>query len=305
VLDAFASAQVYFYYAGEAQPAAWPAPNTGIEHGLIGLQYWFFYPYNYYPTLTNTGVMNDAPIAADIANTDLHQGDWEHVTVLIDRHAQPRWLYMARHSDEGEYLSWNSSRLTFDEGHPVVQAALGGHPTYPASCGARLRFAHALKGLVSDWLVCGPGRFAFRAQSTPLVDLAKTQWACWKGRFGVASPLEVLHAMRGEGSIQRALKRYYLVAGPRSPLWQAENGHLAADGASASDSGACATGAGPAAAELAAIRRGLPGAPPLARTHTRPRARAHARDTSSQTRHPRHATSSRRATSRRRRRPNV
>jgi hypothetical protein len=286
-LEAFASAQVYFYYAGEAQPAVWPARNAGIEHGLIALQYWFFYPYNYYPTLTNNALMNDAPVAADIANTDLHQGDWEHVTVLVDRHAHPRWVYMARHSDEGEYLPWNSPRLSFDERHVIVQAALGGHPTYPAGCGERLRFAHGLKGLVGDWLPCGPGRFAFRAASTPLVDLAKTGWACWKGRFGSASPLEVQNAKRDEGSVVRALERYVLVAGPRSPLWQAENGHLAADGAPARDAGPCASAAGAEASERAAIREGVPGAPPRARTHARARGHARAgtraRGTSSQT----------------------
>src|ERR1019366_7385888 len=119
----------------------------------------------------------------------LHQGDWEHVTVLMDPHTkQPQWLYTARHSNEGEYIPWNSPLLSFDEGHPVVQAAYGGHPTYLAGCGGRRRYANGLKGLVSDWLVCGPGRFAFRASTTPLVDIAKTAWRCLEGHFGVATP---------------------------------------------------------------------------------------------------------------------
>jgi Vacuolar protein sorting-associated protein 62 len=245
VLDPWSTAQIYFFYAGRADPARWPARNHTIGTGLVGLQYWFFYPYNYYPTLATPDLMNEAPLAGDVANTDLHQGDWEHVTVLIDpRTKEPRWLYMAHHSNEGEYLSWSSPLLTFDEGHPVVQAAYGGHPTYPASCGARPRYANGLQGLVSDWLVCGPGRFAFRARATPLVDIAKTPWACWKGHFGVATPSEVQGAKHNEDSIQLAIDDYYDVAGPRSPLWQAENGHLAADGENQPESGFCANNGG-------------------------------------------------------------
>ncbi len=260
ILDPWASAQVYFFYAGRTEPAHWPAhPAVGqeIEPGLVGLQYWFFYPYNYYPTVVKRSLMADAPIAADVVNTDLHQGDWEHVTVLVNpRTGRPRWLYTARHSNEGEYLPWNSPRLTFDEGHPVVQAAIGGHPTYPAGCGPRLRYANGLKGLASDWLVCGPGRFAFRASSTPLVDIARTPWACWKGHFGFA-PHGIAPASTNESQVQLLKDKYFEVAGPRSPLWQAENGHLLAAGEPGADSGVCLRD--PRALERQAVREGIGG----------------------------------------------
>jgi Vacuolar protein sorting-associated protein 62 len=263
VLDPWATAQVYFFYAGRADPALWPARNRTIGTGLVGLQYWFFYPYNYYPTLATPDLMNEAPLAADVANTDLHQGDWEHVTVLIDpKTKQPQWIYMAHHSNEGEYFPWNSPLLTFDEGHPVVQAAYGGHPSYPAGCGARRRYANGLKGLVSDWLVCGAGRFAFRARSTPLVDIARTPWACWKGHFGVATPSEVQGSTHSESSVQLAINDYYEVAGPVSPLWQAENGQLPADGENQPESGFCANDADPMAPEQQAIREGIGRAAP-------------------------------------------
>jgi hypothetical protein len=266
VLDPWATAQIYFFYAGDAEPAHWPAPNATIGKGLVGLQYWFFYPYNYYPTLATPDLMNEAPLAADVANTDLHQGDWEHVTVLIDpKTDQPRWLYMAHHSDEGEYFPWNSPLLSFDEGHPIVQGAYGGHPTYPAGCGARRRYAHGLNGIVSDWLVCGPGRFAFRASTTPLVDIASTPWACWKGHFGVATPSEVRAGQQNEDSVQRAIDDYYEVPGPPSPLWQAENGNLAASGAK---QGACAYNE-PQAAEREAMHAGIGRLAPAAATTPR------------------------------------
>jgi hypothetical protein len=257
-LDPWATAQLYFFYAGKANPARWPARNRTIGTGLVGLQYWFFYPYNYYPTFATPQLMNQAPIAGDVANTDLHQGDWEHVTVLIDpKTKQPRWLYMAHHSNEGEYLPWSSPLLSFDEGHPIVQAAYGGHPTYPAYCGARPRYANGIDGLLSDWLVCGAGRFAFRASTTPLVDIAKTPWACWRGHFGVATPSEVQGSSHNEDSVQRAIDDYYEVAGPPSPLWQAENGQLSADGESRAESGFCASKGGPQAPENEAIGEGV------------------------------------------------
>jgi hypothetical protein len=258
LLNVWNSAQVYFYYAGWAHPSRWPVPNRSIPDGrLIALQYWFFYPYNYYPTATTSRLMNDAPLAADVVNTDLHQGDWEHITVLVDPKTETaQWVYMARHSHEGQYYPWNSPQLSFDEGHLVVEAAFGGHPSYDAHCGARLRFIHPLDGSVSDWVVCGSGRFAFRAATTPLVDIATAPWACWEGHFGVASSTEVGHAKQSEGSIQRAIDANYYVAGPRSPLWQAENGRLTADGA-AKDTGFCANNGDPTAPERAAIQSGL------------------------------------------------
>jgi hypothetical protein len=266
LLDPWMTAQVYFYYARNTNPSTWPAPDAAITGKLIALQYWFFYAYNYYPTVFDAGLLPDAPVAGDLINTDLHQGDWEHVTVLLDANTkQPLWLYTARHSNEGQYYAWNSPLLTFDDGHPIVQAALGGHPTYDAHCRQGLRFNPALgaiRGRVADWVVCGSGRFAFRAQTTPLVDIAKAPWACWEGHFGVATPSEIGAAKLKESSIQRTIDSNYQVAGPRSPLWQAENGRLAADQTPQAgkpapvNSGVCASGADPAAPEDAAINGG-------------------------------------------------
>jgi hypothetical protein len=262
LVDPWRTAQVYFYYAANTNPATWPAPDRNIKGPFIALQYWFFYPYNYYPTVFDAGLLNDAPVAGDLINTDLHQGDWEHVTVLLDaKTKQPLYLYTARHANEGQYYAWNSPLLTFDQGHVVVQAALGGHPTYDAHCREGLRFNSALgviRGRVADWVVCGSGRYAFRWQSTPLVDIATARWACWQGHFGVATSTEIGHAKNTESSIQRTIDSNYEVAGPRSPLWQAENGRLAADQSPSasnphpSDNGVCASGSNPAAPEKAA-----------------------------------------------------
>jgi hypothetical protein len=216
-----------------------------VASGLLGLEYWFFYPFNYYPTAVGSELMQDAPLAGDVTNTDLHQGDWEHVTVLLDpKTLRPQWLYMARHADEGEFYPWTSPSLAFDEGHPIVQAAFGGHPSYDNHCGARPRAR--VDNLSSDWVVCGSGRFAFRASSTPLVDLAQTTWACWKGHFGEAKPGLEVNALHEADDVVTSAREFVYVAGPISPLWQAENGNLGRG------TGPCARAGGPAATELAA-----------------------------------------------------
>lgn len=249
VLDPWYSAQIYFFYAGQISSSKWPARarDPNVPSGLIGLEYWFYYPFNYYPLVVNSDLMNEAPLAGDHANVDLHQGDWEHVDVLLDPRTSragssptstPAWLYMARHSYEGQFVPWSSPSLTFDHGHPVLQAAFGGHPTYLPGCGARPR--KVTHDLSSDWLSCGSGRFALRAATTPLVDMAQTPWACWRGHFGEASTkLEVNNANEPE-NVADSIKHFVFVAGPGAPLQQAEN------------SGVC-TG-NPRAAELAAAR---------------------------------------------------
>ena len=240
ILDPWRTAQLYFYYGGPVhfagiggQLPAWPtvkavfAPGDSPNgsDGLIGLQYWFFYPYNYYPVVTRSSLMNGAPVAGDVENVDLHQGDWEHVTVLLDqRTLNPVALYTARHANEGQFYYWNSPKLAFDGPgrlHPIVQAAIGGHPSYPGTCGGYKRSQGG--GALYDWVVCGGGRFAFRAGTTPLVDLGQTTWACWPGHFGEAkSGREAVDPTAD--TLTTIIAKYVHVAGPVSPLRQAENG---------------------------------------------------------------------------------
>jgi hypothetical protein len=72
--------------------------------------------------------------------------------------------------------------MRFDDGHPLVQAAFGGHPSYLPGCGPGPRAL--LANASGDWLSCGSGRFAFRGSTTPLVNLAAQGWVCWSGFFG-------------------------------------------------------------------------------------------------------------------------
>jgi hypothetical protein len=222
-LKPWATAQVYFYYAGVLRPSQWPegVQDARLPERLETLEYWFFYQYNYFPLVVRSNLMQDAPIAADLLNVDFHQGDWEHIDVLLDPSTHtPLWVYMARHSGEGQFFPWGSAPLVFEKTHPIIRAAFGGHPSYPPNCGQQRR--PKTRYALSDWLVCGT-QFAFLAKNTPLVDIARTPWACWNGHFGEAIPgVEVNNANEPE-SVLDQLTHQVWVAGPQSPLRQAEN----------------------------------------------------------------------------------
>jgi hypothetical protein len=223
VLNPWASAQIYFVDAGRVPRGfpGWPVHDPRVPAGLLNLEYWFYYQYNYFPTLFDSRVMNGAPIAGDLVNSDLHQGDWEHVDVLVDPVTHtPEWLYLARHANEGTFVPWRSLGAALSSTHPIVQAAFGGHPSY-TTCGEHVRNTPVP---LSDWVVCGYPRFAFRASTTPLVDLRAMPWACWRGHFGYAGPgtIATTHA----NALDQASTKYYDVAGPPSPLRQAENSTL-------------------------------------------------------------------------------
>jgi hypothetical protein len=218
------TAQVYFYYAGSADNQT---RYGRLPRGLIGLQYWFFYPYNYYPTRVERHLMLSLPLAGDKTNTDLHEGDWEHVVVLLDAATKkPRYLYFARHDKEGVTVPWDSPRLSREGSHTIVQAAFGGHPSYDNHCSDRPRAL--LQRQSSDWVVCGTGRYAFRATTTPLVDLARTSWSCWPGHFGQATASQRRNATLPDYDPRRWNSKVIQVAGPQSPLHQAENAGVCA-----------------------------------------------------------------------------
>jgi hypothetical protein len=207
------TAQIYFYDAG-----------TGCSYGgqstahYRALQYWFFYALNYYPMTVDTATMLSDPLRVDAADVDLHEGDWEHITVLVDEeHGQyvPKYVWMARHSGEGVLLPWDQVEQN-PPGHPVVYPAFGGHPSYP-SCGAHGRAI--LAAAVYDYAVCGREVYTFGGATTRLVDLAHVGWSCWPGYFGTTA------GTTGSGDADDPTGQI-LVAGPRSPLRQAENQHV-------------------------------------------------------------------------------
>jgi hypothetical protein len=207
-LNPFTSAQEYFYYLPKTARGAY----RGLPSGLISLEYWFFYPLNYFPLARIPLEALSSPIGSTLGNTDYHQGDLEHVAVLLDpKTMRPRYLWMARHADEGEAYRWGANTVQWDGDHATVYAALGSHASY-AHCGIQRRSRTYL--FINDYVVCRPHRtFGFLPRSTPLVDLSKTVWACWRGRLGEA------------GRLRRGFVGFapFETSGPLSPLLQQEN----------------------------------------------------------------------------------
>lgn len=206
------SVQIYFYDSGSG--CSYAGRDTRRYRAL---QYWFLYALNYYPMTVDTPTMLARPLQADTADIDFHEGDWEHITVLLDQQGSayvPKFVWMARHASEGVLIPWNQTEHD-SAGHPVVYPAFGGHPSYP-DCGAHPRAL--LAAAVYDYVVCGPDLYTFSAATTRLVDLAQVSWSCWPGHFGTtAGTAGSSNADDPTGAI--------LVAGPQSPLRQAENRH--------------------------------------------------------------------------------
>jgi Vacuolar protein sorting-associated protein 62 len=174
------------------------------------LQYWFFYPMNYLPTLTNDHLFLQNPVAAIYANADFHEGDFEHITVQLrptSAGLEPRAVRMARHSGEDKTIAWDStSELQREGDHPIVYAGFGGHASYN-KCGMQVRHAEGFLPL-RDWALCGSESTFTFGPETPLVNLRRVSWACWPGHFGEV-PAEHIPQL--------------FVDGPRSPDFQGDN----------------------------------------------------------------------------------
>jgi hypothetical protein len=208
-VDPFVSAQVYFYLLPRTTRRSYP----GLPPGLISLEYWFYYPLNYFPLVRIPLAGLDDPIASTLGNTDYHQGDLEHVAVLLDPATmRPRYLWMARHADEGQAYGWHSRSVQWSGDHATIYAALGSHASY-ADCGIQRR--SRTYWFINDYVVCIPHKtYGFTYAATPLVDLAKTRWGCWRGHLGEA----------GRGLFSGVVGFVqYETPGPVSPLLQHEN----------------------------------------------------------------------------------
>jgi hypothetical protein len=193
LLDPAASAQFYFF-------------DRRVGRRGRDLQYWFFYPLNYLPQLTNDFTFLGDPISSIVASADFHEGDFEHVTVQLrpkGGELVPKTVEMARHKGEDRPIPWNSPDLQLVGDHPVVYAGFGGHASYE-KCGPHVRRALGFIFLV-DWTLCGEGQNFVFGVETPLVDLRGVSWPCWPGHFGELPPHPIFEL---------------LVAGPRSPYFQ-------------------------------------------------------------------------------------
>ena len=116
--DGFAALDCYD--AADAAHAAAPVvygASFRAPDGRIALQYWLFYAYNLWsPTV---------PQSADFWQA--HEGDWEAVTVLLDRDGRPQTVGTSRHCGGGR-RAWPSVERRGSR--PFLHVALGSHANY-------------------------------------------------------------------------------------------------------------------------------------------------------------------------------
>ena len=163
----------------------------------VSVQYWFFYTFNYQPLGS----------VAKRFRAGYHEGDFESVGVVLSaRTHQPRYVYMARHADEGRVFVWDEEALERSGEHPTVYVAQGSHASYE-SCSPQARF-QAKRGLIDDRPACDEReQLHIAPESTPLTDLSRVSWGCWRGLFG--------HRREAGYNVP-----YLIADAPRSPLWQ-------------------------------------------------------------------------------------
>lgn len=184
-------ARLYFYVVGEG------------EQTPLTLQYWFYYPFNYLPVRA---------LGKSIGRTGFHEGDFEGMTLLLSaKTRRPVYIWMSRHRDEGERFVWNQVGLEHRDGHPIGYVAQGSHATYGA-CGHKLRTivweVDLVAGLLPDDHVdCDESDRYVLGDTVPLINLARTGWACWRGHFGYSPHY-------GEP------RSWHVADGPLSPLFQ-------------------------------------------------------------------------------------
>lgn len=177
----------------------------------LTLQYWFYYPFNYLPVRLD---------GIDLADVDLHEGDFEGLSVMLSAKAhRPVYVWMPRHTEEGERFTWNEGALHRRDAHPVGFVAKGSHATYE-SCGRKFRTARVENAPIvgevfdvpDDHISCAP-QDRYQLSNASVVNLARTWWACWPGHFGDVPPL---------GSVRVVGKWLEQIEaeGPQSPLFQ-------------------------------------------------------------------------------------
>lgn len=168
----------------------------------IELQYWLWYPYNDY-----------SPTAPPGEFWQVHEGDWEAVSVVLDLRGRPLLVGYSQH-DEGVRREW--ARAPKRGLRPVSYVAIGSHANYPAPG------VHRLDPRVIDPLVIsiieqsGLAPVDHTGTGTlvrpRLVRVSRTAppWMAFAGRWGEDSYI------RAPGGVPTA----YASTGPPGPAFQ-------------------------------------------------------------------------------------
>ena len=104
-----------------AAQAAHPSPAVVYgaafrARGRIDLQYWIWYPYNDYSPTIPAGEL-----------WQVHEGDWEAISVILDAGGKPLTVGYSQHS-EGKRRAWG--RVERRGSRPVAYVGLGSHANF-------------------------------------------------------------------------------------------------------------------------------------------------------------------------------
>jgi len=166
----YVSAQAAYSSAPVVYGAAFRVRNR------IDLQYWIWYPYNVYSPTIPPGDL-----------WQVHEGDWEAVSVILDLRAKPVAVGLSRHS-EGARRVW--SKVKRRGLRPLVYVGLGSHANFFGPGAHRLdpRFVEpALVSVIEAYGArpvdyAGNGRVV-RPRLVP-VTATKPSWMAFAGTWG-------------------------------------------------------------------------------------------------------------------------
>lgn len=159
-------------------------PGSG-SYGRVQLAYWFFYPYN--------GAVGDG-MEPNTALFGYHEGDWEHVIVLLDQSDELEAVSFSAHGSQGAWIyDWSEGepslgRFQLVNGRPLVYSAWHSHASYPlAGLITRPDTAYAINDRTGE----GPrwdGAVEVIAIDKSLLtkgsSFKEPDWARWVGRWG-------------------------------------------------------------------------------------------------------------------------
>jgi hypothetical protein len=103
-------------YAGAISGPSVVYGRYHVEHGTTVLQYWYFYPDDFW--------------SLQYPPSDLiwqaHEGDWEVVTILLDESGTPQEVGYSRHCN-GIRRAWDAVPKWVGTTHPIDYVAIGSH----------------------------------------------------------------------------------------------------------------------------------------------------------------------------------
>lgn len=142
------------------------------EHGgFTEINYWTFYGFD--PKST-------------VASAIQHQGDWEHIVVLVD---SDRSLHSVRYYGHGcddpfDLLASDPNLMLVDETHPVVLVARGSHASWPHERGLGITGwpGCGISGTTDETAVSG-GK-VLRSWESGVVEATAQDWYGFGGRWG-------------------------------------------------------------------------------------------------------------------------